>query len=212
MAAGQGRLAVAMSGIARSLPCGRVFGEECSSCERRGTSPGCPALSSAPGPRSALRADCTALLAAGAHGRTRSAAYGRYAQTCGRELDERSALRAPPPLLRCSSRPFIGADTDAGQPGLVATTVGRRRGEDPGRFAVASLPWPPRRRFHSEGAVSIRGGNPAPRSGFSQPCEDGGSEWWLRPAGAGNKTRWRAAQGRGRRAQRASSSDSRPHV
>jgi len=38
----------------------------------------------APVSRSALRADCTALLKAVAHGRTRCAACGRSAQTSGR--------------------------------------------------------------------------------------------------------------------------------
>jgi len=44
----------------------------------------------------ALRANCTALLGTGAHGRTRSAACGRAAQTSGRELvDEARCARGP---------------------------------------------------------------------------------------------------------------------
>jgi len=46
--------------------------------------------------RSALRADCTVLLAAWAHGRTRCAACGRAAQTSGRESEEEA---------RCARRP-----------------------------------------------------------------------------------------------------------
>jgi len=44
----------------------------------------------------------------------------------------------------------------------------------------------------------------APTNGFCSQGQSRTSQRWLCPAGSGNKERWRAAQDRGRRAQRAS--------
>ncbi len=58
-----------------------------------------------PGPatrRSPLRSDCAALRSPRAHGRTRSTACGRCAQTCGRESEGWARWRAAPAALCCS--------------------------------------------------------------------------------------------------------------
>jgi len=69
------------------------------------------------GARSALRADCIALLAAGAHGPTRCAACGRYAQTVAvSQKTGRAARAAPAAALLIAPH---GTAAGPAQPGLV---------------------------------------------------------------------------------------------
>ena len=65
-----------------------------------------------PGPPtrwSPLRGDCAALRSPQAHGRTRGAACGRSAQTCGRESEVEARGRAPPAALCCSPPRLMAA-------------------------------------------------------------------------------------------------------
>ena len=71
-----------------------------------------PCTGSGPGVRSALRADCVALLGAGAHGQLTftSRPAGTLRSDKGRESEVEARDRAPPRLLRCSPRPLMGPE------------------------------------------------------------------------------------------------------
>ena len=66
-----------------------------------------PCTGSGPVSRSALRADCVALLGAGAHGQLTSRPAGTLRSDRGRESEVEARDRAPPRLLRCSPRPLM---------------------------------------------------------------------------------------------------------
>ena len=183
--------------------------ETCGDVRRRAPAALCPHRPR--GSRLALRANATALLGTGAHGRTRFVAVGHSAQTRGRELVYEARWRAPPRYLRCSSRPH-GAGAGTGQPGLVAAAGARRRNGRPKPRPVpapapASAPAP----VSVSAPVSAPAPAPAPKrsprpssNGFrrrstvlpphqspsSQQAPGGSSVWRVCPAGARNQT-WR---------------------
>ncbi len=84
--------------------------------------------------RPALRAGYPVLLASGSRVRTRCARFARSARTCGRESEERSALRAPPPTLRC---PAPQKSPRRAPPRLDESRLGVRRARTHHRIAMA---------------------------------------------------------------------------
>ena len=137
--------------------------------------PRAPCTGSGPGPRSALRADCVVLLGAGAHGQLALRPSGTLRSDRGRESEVEARDCAPPRRLRCAPRPSMGPEPVQGTR-ISANVVALQDGKRPDRaVATQSRRW---------------------------------SRCWLRAmlyvAAAlrqgRHKTRWRAAQGRGRRA------------